>query len=77
MRKAKNVKVPPTRVFNYTSECCEEGARKPPVERSDSDRSENKFSECGLGTWTCSKCGKKCKVKRTRISQLEATGVND
>lgn len=81
-RKKKSSKVVVKRVFEYKSECCNEVAKKPPVERSSADRKENKYSECGLGHWHCSKCGKNCKVKRGRVKEetsgqpAEGTGVN-
>jgi hypothetical protein len=50
-------------VFNYTSKCCE-------------DRKENKFSECNLGHWRCTKCGKGCKVSRTKVKEPDGgTGI--
>ena len=52
--------------FNYTSVCCNEKATKPPVVRSKEDKAEGKFSECGLGCWRCTKCGDRCKVRRSR-----------
>lgn len=64
--KKKLPKVALKIVFNYTSVCCGEPGKKPTVRRSEEDRAENKFSECGLGTWRCTKCGKKCKVKRSK-----------
>ena len=66
-----------SRVFNYTSVCCDAPANKPPVERSAEDRAEGKFSECHLGKWHCSKCGKACKVKRSRIKEdKQVDGTN-
>ncbi len=65
MKKNRNI-IPLNVTFNYTSICCNEKATKPPVVRSKEDRAEGKFSECGLGCWHCTKCGKNCKVKRSR-----------
>jgi len=58
-------------VFNYTSECCGQPGKKPPVERSKADREAGKFSECALGSWTCSQCTKPCKVKRSRVKEKD------
>lgn len=71
-RKKKKVVVQ-KKTFEYNSECCNAPAKKPPVERSSADRKENKYSECGLGHWHCTKCGKNCKVKRSRVKE-EAVG---
>jgi hypothetical protein len=76
MSKKKKVQkqIPHARVFNYTSICCNQPARKPPVQRADVDIAEGKYSECGLGHWTCSQCEKSCKVKRTRIKETNTHG---
>lgn len=58
-------------VFTYTSVCCDAPAKKPPVERSASDRSESKYSECSLGKWDCVKCAKRCKVTRSRAKESD------
>jgi hypothetical protein len=75
-RKKKNVKpqIKRAEVFIYTSICCNVKAKKPPVQRADADIAESKFSECGLGHWTCSQCEKSCKVKRTRIKENNTHG---
>jgi hypothetical protein len=65
------------RAFNYTSVCCKEPAKKPPVERAPSDITENKFSECGLGKWQCTKCGKNCKVTRSKVKETETETPNE
>lgn len=49
-------------VFVYTSTCCKVPARKPAVQRSPEDIRERKYSECTLGHWRCTNCGKPCKV---------------
>ena len=68
MSKKKKVQVQKATdaVFVYTSKCCEAPARKPPVQRSADDRKENKFSECTLGKWHCTNCGKSAKVSRSK-----------
>lgn len=58
-------------VFSYTSECCKVRAKKPPVERSASDRASKEYSQCGLGIWRCSTCENRCKVKRSRIKESD------
>ena len=69
----KNKKIPQAvavnPAFKYTSVCCESPAKKPPVRRDPADITENKFSECGLGKWDCQKCGKRCKVKRSKFKE--------
>ncbi len=65
---------PRTRVFNYTSVCCNEPAKKPPVQRSGEDLAANEYSQCGLGKWECTKCGKNAKVKRSRIKETASDG---
>lgn len=79
MSRKKKKAVVAKRVFNYTSECCGELAKKPPVERSTADRKENKYSECGLGHWHCTKCSKSCKVKRSRVKEesVEQSGTTE
>ena len=62
-------------VFIYTSVCCSAPAKKPPVERSASDRAENKFSECTLGKWHCTKCAKNCKVTRNKAKESTPDGT--
>lgn len=83
-KKKKSLKIKHVtreRVFNYISLCCDKPARKPPIQRSEVDRAENKYSECGLGKWTCSQCEKHCKVKRIRIKETDdkpsETGTED
>ena len=71
--------IPRKVTFSYTSICCGVGATKPPVERSAADKAENNYSTCGLGKWHCDKCGKNCKVKRSKISEANngtSTGSN-
>ena len=62
-------------VFNYTSVCCEAPAKKPPVERSIDDITNGEFSQCHLGKWHCTKCGRNCKVKRTRIKETDGAAT--
>ena len=67
-------------VFVYTSMCCKAIARKPAVVRSPEDVKERKFSECTLGHWRCSQCGKPCKVtvskpERESDGGIDATGT--
>jgi len=75
MSKKKKVQKskPAGAVFVYTSECCKAPARKPAVQRSPEDRKENKFSECTLGHWRCSQCGKPAKVTRSKPNKETAT----
>jgi hypothetical protein len=61
--------VPNVPVFLYTSKCCEETALKEPCARRAEDKESLKFSEATLGTWTCPKCNKKCKVTRKRNTE--------
>jgi hypothetical protein len=61
-------------VFNYTSVCCEAPAKKPPVERSIEDITNGEFSQCHLGKWHCTKCQNGCKVKRSRVKELNGSG---
>jgi hypothetical protein len=68
-KKKKVIKAPVKRAFNYTSLCCNEPAKKEPVERSAADFKENKYSECGLGKWHCTKCSRNCKVKRSPVKE--------
>lgn len=58
-------------VYTYTSICCEAPAKKPPCERSVTDRKENKYSRAGLGHWRCTKCAAGCKVKRSKNAPKE------
>jgi hypothetical protein len=69
-KRIKNV-APGQPVFEYTSVCCAAHATKEPCARQASDKKENKFSECALGTWNCSKCSKKCTVKRSRVNNTQ------
>ena len=66
--KSKNVapRKPGNPVFRYTSVCCKEPATKTPVARRVEDIRENKYSECSLGKWSCTKCSKPCKVTRSK-----------
>ena len=63
------------RVFNYTSVCCEAPGKKPPVQRDPADIAENKYSECHLGRWHCTKCGRNCKVTRTIIKETDGAAT--
>jgi hypothetical protein len=62
--------IPRKVTFSYTSVCCEAPATKPPVERKAEDKTANEYSQCGLGKWHCNKCGKNCKVKRSKITEI-------
>lgn len=73
MKTKKQAKIKVQTKYQYISECCGKPAHKPPVERSSADFKENKYSECGLGHWTCGQCEQSCKVKR--IKQQEQSGT--
>ena len=62
-------------VFTYTSACCGASATKPPCEKVRSTgkkrKGETEFSS--LGHWSCSNCGKGCKVTRSKRKQEESS----
>lgn len=45
------------KIFEYTSKCCGAKATKPACEKTDKHMAT-------LGTWNCTKCGRKCSVNR-------------
>jgi hypothetical protein len=53
-------------VFLYTSDCHDAPAEKPPCERSDADREKRQYGHATLGTWKCTVCKKKAKVRRKK-----------
>lgn len=63
--------------FVYNSICCKQLARKPAVIRSEEDKKERKYSECGLGHWRCSQCGKPCKVTVSKPEKESNGGTTD
>jgi hypothetical protein len=74
-KKVKIARIKLRQTFVYTSVCCEAPAKKPPVERSLEDFVSNEYSKCGLGVWRCTKCAKKCKVKRSRVKESDGAGT--
>lgn len=49
-------------VFIYISKCCNTTATKEPCERTKEEIQNKEFGQHGLGTWSCSRCGKTCSV---------------
>lgn len=76
MSKNRKSTIKKDTTFIYTSVCCNKPANKPPVQRKPEDLKENKWSECSLGKWHCSGCGKNCKVKRSKAKE-ESNGESD
>ena len=76
-RNKKNSKSVPklgvSKVFVYTSVCCNEPAQKPALVRTEEATGT-------LGHWRCGKCSKGCKVKRSKAKEsngtTEGTGTN-
>lgn len=53
-------------VYKYISDCHDSEAVKPPCERSDADRAKRQWGKATLGTWKCTTCRRKCKVRRRK-----------
>ena len=52
--------------FIYTSVSCKTSATKDPCVRRSEDLKARQYSQCALGHWRCSSCGKSCKVERSK-----------
>ena len=67
-RKSKKVepKVGQSKVFAYTSMCCDAPASKPACVATGDEK-----NPATLGTWHCGLCGKKASVRRTVKTQAE------
>ena len=67
-RNKKNSKSVPklgvSKVFVYTSVCCNEPAQKPALVRTEEAAGT-------LGHWRCGKCSKGCKVKRNKAKEKD------
>lgn len=53
-------------VFQYISDCHNTEAVKPPCEHTADDRAKRQYSQSTLGTWKCTTCRRKCKVRRRK-----------
>ena len=78
------MKSPKQEVFVYASACCGARAEKPalvkvrPTPKS-KGKGKGKSYEAvpvGLGHWSCTQCGKGCKVSRSKPAKEEANAGN-
>jgi len=60
-------------LFLYLSTCCKQLATKPPCVKGlafkKKGQKETKAPEVGLGHWSCTGCGRACKVSRTNAPE--------
>ena len=74
------MKSPKQEMFAYFSVCCNARAEKPAlVKVRPAPKSKGKSYEAvpvGLGHWSCTQCGKGCKVSRSKPAKEEANAGN-
>ena len=76
------MKSPKQEVFIYTSVCCNVRAEKPalvkvrPAPKSKGKGKSYEADPVGLGHWSCTQCGKGCKVSRSKPAKEETNATS-
>ena len=76
------MKSPKQEVFAYFSVCCNARAEKPacvkvrPAPKSKGKGKSYEAVPVGLGHWSCTQCGKGCKVSRSKPAKEETNAAS-
>lgn len=61
-------------VFNYVSICCNSAASKDACVKPKAGKTKGRPEQAGLGHWNCDKCGRGCRVTRSRRADGNTQG---